>query len=802
MSPCFYHRTRLFLTIFIFLGVFSGKVLAQDDSTFVLSVVDSESKLSIPFSHIIYGTNHYLSDIDGLLELKKDSSVHHLSVKNDNYEIYLIDSINVDTLIVPLKRINNFSFIRYTSYDAKKLMNKVLAYRFKNDPEGKIPFYYNTYNKFHIASNKIKDTKGFIKELLARVQLKLTNYPEAHHLIISESVTNRRYMSDLNEQEVITSSRISGVERPRLVSINSQMQSLSLYKRFIRIAGNEFTNPVNNNTFIRYQFEVVDTIPRGDFVTYVVKFNPKLSARFESVKGYYFINSDQFAIEAAIIEPAISRGLHIRSMQQSKQVDGKWFPYKYYTILTLDNLTDKKLSFTATTKTVISDLVLDTSYSKKQFSDIAIKYDPNTDYTESYWESVRKLPLTERDKHTYAFYDSVGTIKNFDRILNIGEHLYFKEIAFKNTILEIRHLIAYNNFEGLRLGIGGRTSENISKFYSLGGYAAYGFKDNGFKFGANLFLNLYPKYEIEAKLSSFYDVKEAGLPNFHFDRPQYSTEWLRKLNVQYMDYITAASFDLSAKPARYLHIFTNALRSHQVAMYNYNYTPRNTRSFNYATWSVGFRYAFGERFFLLLHKKFPFSTYYPIVWFEYVKGFNNFGGEYSFSKIISKLEWDIPIIGWGTSHIQISSGMAIGQLPYFQLFSGRGSLGLNSITHNSFETMGYNEFLNDKFFYLFYAHNFGYINFIKNKNFRPSIEAAFNMGFGHLTHPDRHDNVPFKTLEKGYYEAGFLVNDLLVIRPAGIKAGFGIGYYNRFGPYRYATLRENSLIKLSLKLVI
>lgn len=55
-------------------------------------------------------------------------------------------------------------------------------------------------------------------------------------------------------------------------------------------------------------------------------------------------------------------------------------------------------------------------------------------------------------------------------------------------------------------------------------------------------------------------------------------------------------------------------------------------------------------------------------------------------------------------------------------------------------------------------------------------------------------NFAFKVPEKGYYESGLIIENLL-------KSGFtglGIGVFHRYGPYANPEMKDNFVYKLSL----
>ena len=111
----------------------------------------------------------------------------------------------------------------------------------------------------------------------------------------------------------------------------------------------------------------------------------------------------------------------------------------------------------------------------------------------------------------------------------------------------------------------------------------------------------------------------------------------------------------------------------------------------------------------------------------------------------------------------------------------------------SFETMRMNEFFSTQCVFLFLRHSFESLLF-GNRKFSPSPELVTNIAWGDYKNTS-HLNVPdFKTLSRGYFESGLMINRIL-------DAGFyslGVGCLYRYGPYQLATPKENLTFKLTL----
>jgi hypothetical protein len=109
--------------------------------------------------------------------------------------------------------------------------------------------------------------------------------------------------------------------------------------------------------------------------------------------------------------------------------------------------------------------------------------------------------------------------------------------------------------------------------------------------------------------------------------------------------------------------------------------------------------------------------------------------------------------------------------------------------------MRFNEFLSDRFVSLYFKQDFGRMLFGGEK-FRPRLAFVNNIGFGWLNHSYYHNNIEFRTLEKGYYECGLLINNLINQK----MFGYGFGIFYRYGPYSLLKIRDNFALKLSFTL--
>jgi hypothetical protein len=108
--------------------------------------------------------------------------------------------------------------------------------------------------------------------------------------------------------------------------------------------------------------------------------------------------------------------------------------------------------------------------------------------------------------------------------------------------------------------------------------------------------------------------------------------------------------------------------------------------------------------------------------------------------------------------------------------------------------MRMNEFISNQFVYFFYRHSFGKLLF-KTKKFQPEFSIVQNIGWGDLKDSEQQLGVATKTMNKGFFESGIIIDNIL----GSSLSSIGIGLYYRYGPYAFEDNSDNFAFKLSIK---
>src|SRR5690606_4017632 len=90
-----------------------------------------------------------------------------------------------------------------------------------------------------------------------------------------------------------------------------------------------YFNPIALGGVKRYFFLIEDTTIVGTDTTFMISFRPRPGVTTEALQGKLYINTNGFAIEKVIAEPANESEIdfYVKIIQEYKLIEGKkWFP--------------------------------------------------------------------------------------------------------------------------------------------------------------------------------------------------------------------------------------------------------------------------------------------------------------------------------------------------------------------------------------------------------------------------------------------------------------------------------------------
>lgn len=788
---------KLFFVIVLI--ILSNIISAQEITG---KIIDSKTKEVLPFVNIIYGDFNLgtTSNINGEFSIKSSQTVKWLKI---SYIGYYSDTININnnkaidlTIELDPKTYNIEEAVILPGINpAERIINKVIENRDLNNPEKMNSFSFTSYNKMifteETETNTIVDTLKINKQDSSLLF-------EDQHILVIETINEKMFIQPDKYNEKIIASKISGFKDPMLSLIASQVQAFSFYEDSYGILDKMYLNPISKGSTKKYLFILEDTMFNENKDTiFIISYRPRKGKSFDGLKGILHINTNKYAIQSVIAEPLeINRGTRIKIQQNYDLIENKqWFPKELITEIIFESTTDLIAKGTS----YIYNIKLNPELNKKDFNNIELNISEDAyKKPDKYWETNRLQPLTEMDKKTYRVIDSISKLYHLDKKLQVLEIILNGNIPLKCFDLPMNKIIDYNSYEGYRLGLGIMTNNKASKYFSIGGYFGYGFKDEAWKYGGDLIFNLHENSESKLHFSYSNDVREKSGYRF-FEKPNFTTtEIYRKYMIENMDLIEKYEVSFSFLSLQYLrtNIFFNQSLITPTDKYRFGKSLANsTNEFTFNEIGFQFRYAYNEKYIKTLRTKYPIETNSPIFLGNIIKGVNWLDGEYEYTKYEAKITKSFKTKSCGKTNIALVGGLIDGNIPLSKLYNGHGSYQSFSLeAENSFGTMRMGEFYSDRFFSVFIKHDFGHLLF-RNKKFSPKFALVHNYGIGSISNKTSHlTSTPLKSIDKGYYECGLLINNIL----NQSFLGYGFGIFYRYGPYSYTNTSDNFSYKLSL----
>lgn len=784
-------------------------------------VLDSVTGNPLAFVNIRSAEGGYIAttDIDGNFNVKVIKPIQSLVLNYVGYypKTFGLEKETIHLQILMLRQNIELSGVEIypQANPAHEIILKAIANKPLNDPENIPSFKYKTYNKvtaeWYLDKTKYNISDGNDYKLKNdSTYLRLKSKAEESHIMIMESVTERIFLNG-QSQETVMGSRVSGFTDPNFTTLATDIQPFSFYGDFISLSltdVKDYINPLSNGSIERYNFQLQDTLFVNADSVFVISFSPRKDKNFNALKGLLYINSNRYAIQNVIAQPAEEGLWTIRIQQMYVFTAGKyWFPEQLNYDWILPNYPSEKVGVQLHGISYINDVDFNPGNKNSDFGPGNLIFEKGAGkHDEDYWKQQRPDSLTAIETRTYVKIDSIGKKTNFTYIARLADKILKAYIPLSVFDIALENLFNYNNIEGIRVGWGMYTNEKIARWFSIGGYTGYGFWDHRWKYGGKLNFTLSKKHEIKLGASYSKDLETPGMTQL----PGYfNYSYWNNYLVDNIDFVEKYAGSFSLRTFKYLQLELSAAKESRTPQYAYHYQDKvfgtpDSNAFSFTEIRAGFRFAYREKLIDAFNDRYSLGTKYPVLYMGYIHGFKGLlGGEYDYDKIEFALEKSFNIKYFGKTDINLEAGYLWNRAPYMKLFKGKGSYSSSFVLYfrNTFQTMRVDEFLSDRYVSLQLRHSFGsYLFHIKK--FRPEISLSQGILYGDLSHRTLHSaDVDFKVPDHGFFESGVIFDNLVrlkLLNLAYIKIGFGVFY--RYGYYAYNNELKNFSIKFSIKL--
>ena len=757
---------NLFVVIAVFLF---NSILAQ---TKVSGVVLDKKNQPISFANVIFkgSTEGVVSNEDGKFYLESKKNYSTISVSFPGYspkDYDLPKAVNYDLKIVLVEEEVLKEVVIYTGKTSKKnnpaldILRKIWARKRKNGLRMFNQYQYKKYEKVEFDLNSIdsafKKNKIFkgLEFVFDKIDTSKVTGKTYLPMFINEAISDVYGDNKLGKtREILKANKNSGLSNGDGVNkfINDLYSDYNIYDNYLNFFDKSFTSPLSRTGIDVYNYVLADSSFVEGKWCYNIVFYPRRKNEL-TFKGDFWVNDTTFAIKE--INMAVTKSANINWVkdvyieQEFDVVNDSVF------LLTRDYMmSDFSLNKKEDSKGVYgkrTTLFKDHKFNEEKpikFYQEEVNYIDNSVYNkdDEYWAENRFESLNKDEKGIYKMLDTLKTVKKFKQMYNLVSIL-------GDGYIPIRHFdygpifstFGYNQVEGIRTRVGGRTYFGPNDLWRIQGYTAYGFKDNKFKYGFSGKWMIEKKNRIIISGGNRRDVEQIGASltttNDVLGRSFASSSLFTTGTNGKLTNINLSTLAVEIEPVKNLIFSTSfsyrTLRSAS-SVFSLDYYTDNTYTttnsvvrqselnlqVEYTPKKQSIGYGVERR---VLDN--PYSRFF-VNYSEGLKGVIN--SDFSYRKLQLYYRQPIVIGPIGRSNFTLEVGKIYGQVPLGLLSIIPGNQSYFNI-ENTFNNLNYYEFVSDQYATFQWEHNFqgkifARIPILRKLNWREIIDVKSAYG--------------------------------------------------------------------------
>jgi len=692
---------------FATVAVIGGKQSTHTDDNGVFNLTLPSNNVQVRVSYVGYQSE--------ILPLTKGQTTFDVTLKSEN---------TIEEVVIKRPK------LKYSNKNnpAVELIRQVIAHRDKNRLTGQEYVQYEQYEKVSLGlsnlSPKFKNSKVF-KNYQFLFEQDDSAKTETYILpaFIEEKVSQFYYRNDPKKLKQYIIAEQKAEFDPKFVDndglsnyFNKLYDKVDIYDNNISLLTTQFLSPIANSAPTFYRFYITDTIKTSSPYLVELSFFPRTKTDF-LFKGKLYVTLDgQYAVQSA--KMTVSEDINLNFVRDldielgfEKDNLNKYFLAK--SSLGIDfSLTKKGKGIRGNRMVYIKDYINGKKEPDSIYAGPDVVLLPPTQagkkQDSTFWATHRHEPLNQSEANIYRNIDTLQLMPSFRRFMDISALVLsgYKQ-AGPVEIGPVNTFYSYNPVEGLRLRIGGRTTDQLStRFYSEA-YAAYGTKDKQWKYFISGTYSLnnksvykYPQHYIRASFQR--DTRIPGQNLEFIQEDNVLLSFKRGENESYLyndifklDYkaelknnfaITAGLSKWKQKPAGVI----------KYVIVPENGTPYQIHELNTTEASIGFRWAPKEEFYQGKLYRTPIFNKYPILTFNYTTGLKGvLDGEYNYHNFSAGIFKRLFLSQFGYADVNVDGTYILGKnIPYPLLTIHRANQ-TYAYQLNSYNLMNFMEFISD-----------------------------------------------------------------------------------------------------------
>ncbi|HDP76414.1 MAG TPA: carboxypeptidase-like regulatory domain-containing protein [Bacteroidales bacterium] len=721
---------RLLSVIFI-VFVTANLAFGQGQITKVRGkVLDAQTNEPLPYVNVTFKntTQGNITSEKGEFFLESRTATDTLLVSFIGYKpaaikvkkgVYQEISVNLEPEAIELEAV----VVRPGESQANRIIRNIIKNKDRNNPAN-FTYSCKSYNKIQIDINNIdEDIKK--RKVFNQFQF-IWDYVDTNAvtgktylpIFITESLSDYYYSANPKmEKEIIRATKMSGVNNESVAQFTGKIyQSVNIYDNYINIFDQGLVSPISNSGLLFYKYILLDSMYIGNRWCYQISFRPRRKME-PTFTGDFWVNDTTWAIVKAQIRLSDMVNLNfVNDMVATAEFmplnDTLWFP-KQMTLFVDFNLTDKTTGFFGHKTISYSNVKLNDEFPKDVTDMLTnLKVEEGAlNQKEEFWAQTRPFELTPREAGIYQMVDSIQQVPMYKTFIDIIDMFvnYYYTVGYWE-IGPYYQTYSFNEIEGNRFKVSGRTSNKFSKRVMFDAFLAYGDKDERFKWGVGTLymINKNPRVAVGVRYKS--DIEQLGQSPYALTEDNILTSFLRRNPNNKLTLVK--DFTAYYEKEWFVGLSNKVTFSHGI-IYPTEFIPftpvsgaSDLKSITNATITLNTRWIKDERYVSGEFEKVSLGSNWPEVNFDITKSIKGFAGsDYDFWKLHLNYYHKFNVNPIGYARFIVDAGKIFGKVPYplLQLHEGNETYAFDRY---AFNMMNYYEFTSDQYVSLYYEHHF------------------------------------------------------------------------------------------------
>lgn len=730
---------------FLLVAICISSPLFAQVTTVSGTVIDAESKEPLIFANVYFnGTSIGVNtEIDGTFTLSSEKATDTLVVDYLGYEPFYqkieigkeqtfnielgTGAVTLETAVITQEK------EKYRNKDnpAVALIKNVIEQKDNNDINRSDNYGYEEYEKTLLGlsnlTEKFKKRKIFRKLQFLFDQLDTTSISgqEMLPVYIKEVLSDVYYDKNRKKKDitVMADTTVSfegyGDQDGFEQYLQNLYQNIDLTENNITILQQQFLSPIANNSYNFYKFYIQDTVQIDETPCVKLFFAPrnKLDILFQGFM--YVAYEDNYNVKE--VDMSINSNINLnwvktlQIVQEFEKMDnGKYIQIK-----------DRFAADFGLSKNGMG-IYGDKTVTRQNIGINQPKADPEAlkekaELVSVYgvdWGSVRHQELSIAEQATYQKIDSLQGTKVFKRVMGIATIALsgYTKVSPYFEVGPVNTFYSFNQIEGFRPRLGGRTTPSFSDRLEIETYGAYGFRDEEFKgyLGLSYSLNNKNVHKFPVRRLLVSAQRETSIPGLKLQFIQEDNVLLSIKRGTNDKYVFNNNYKLE-----YLNEFENSF-SFSVGLNKWTHRPIGGLNYpisnapdgdfieelNTTEVNLTLRWAPNEQFYQGKTYRKPIINKFPIFTLRYNRGIKGFwDAEYDYDNISLNIYKRFFLNRLGYSDVRLEGGIINGQVPHPFLFVATGNQ-TYAYQRFGFNLMNFLEFVSDEYASFNLDHNF------------------------------------------------------------------------------------------------